>query len=125
MNYFLTIILSAFITQSALAGGVIRCGSPFNSVYVELPSYGAPTKATVSWGYENISVNDCSESKGNVILCKSTQEVNPSSPSVAHNQLSVQMNGARGVAVFQRAYVPDLYNASTKIEFNDCRRVAQ
>ncbi len=122
MKLILTSLFSFLVVQAASASTVVTCGAPFGGVYVELTAKGKPVKATVSWGYESIPVTDCSESNGKFIICKSQQTENPSSPSIAHNFLQVYMDGDRGIAVFQRTFVPDTYNASSKMEFNDCRR---
>ncbi len=108
--------------QSASAETVISCGHPYSGAYVRFFPLGFPEVGHVSWGYTSITLDDCSQSTSDVLICQShTSQAQP--PAKVFNRLEIRMNGNVGVGVFRQTLTPDIYNISGKMEFKDCRRI--
>ncbi len=118
-SVFAFIVLS-LCAQASFAAQTIGCGGIYNGFNVELDPMGFPVKAIVSSGYSTYRLDDCQSPRQNVFVCKSS--VQWSQPRMVETrQVSVTMNGPRGVGVFTQSYQPDVYNISAKTQFNDCK----
>ncbi len=118
MTFFLSAFFMMPLVHSADFASVVTCKLGPERIDVEFSSEEKPIRATVTLWRKAIPVNDCSESVGNSIVCKSNVVDDPECPNGAYNRLHLSQGGDGG-AIFERETCTD----HTTLVFDECVRV--